>query len=254
MPGSTNNLGGPRIATSQSSNQHTTANDAANAVDAAMTDGGAIGVTNTNAYTVTSDELASDFHFVIGNGATSATANFIISLPSGLERGLTFWRNSLAYQATIRKVTSQTEPVVIIPPGGYALIEYDGSNARLVNYCQPFELTVAASDETSALTTGTGKATWRNYGRKWVTEVYASVNSAQTSGSLLTVDINEAAVSILSTKLTIDNNEESSHEAATPAVISDNSIAHGAKMSIDIDTVGAGSPTGLKVTLRGYYY
>jgi hypothetical protein len=84
-----------------------------------------------------------------------------------------------------------------------------------------------------------------------VSAVRASLATAQTSGSIFTVDINESGTSILSTKLTIDNGEETSTTAATPAVISDSSLADDAKMSVDIDQIGDGTAKGLKVVLIG---
>ena len=66
-------------------------------------------------------------------------------------------------------------------------------------------LAIACSDETTALTTGTNKVKFINpYATAFnVTAVVASLSTAQSSGSIFTVDINEAGTSILSTKLTI---------------------------------------------------
>ena len=111
---------------------------------------------------------------------------------------------------------------------------------------------IACSDETTPLTTGTAKVTFRVPYAFTLTAVRASLTSAQTSGSLVTVDINEGGASILSTKLTIDNNEKTSTTAATAPVISDSSLADDAEITIDIDQVGNGTATGLKVTLIGY--
>ncbi len=122
----------------------------------------------------------------------------------------------------------------------------DGSLAAL-----PFELVVAASDETTALTTGTAKITFRMPRAVTLTAVRASLTTAQASGNIFTVDINEAGTSILSTKLTIDNTEKTSTTAATPPVISDTALADDAEMTIDIDQIGNGTATGLKVTLIG---
>lgn len=110
---------------------------------------------------------------------------------------------------------------------------------------------VACSDETTALTTGTAKATFRMPFAMTLTAVRASLTTAQASGSIFTVDINENGSSILSTKLTIDNTEKTSTTAATPAVISDASLANDAEITIDIDQVGAAGATGLKVWLIG---
>lgn len=112
-------------------------------------------------------------------------------------------------------------------------------------------LTIACSDETTALTSGTAKITFRMPYAMTVSAVRASLSTAQTSGSILTVDINESGSTILSTKLTIDNTEKTSTTAATAAVISDSNLADDAEITIDIDQVGDGTAKGLKVTLIG---
>jgi hypothetical protein len=115
---------------------------------------------------------------------------------------------------------------------------------------------VACSDETTALTVGVAKVTFRMpYAFTLLAGaagVRASVTTAPT-GSVLTVDINEGGVSILSTKLTIDASEKTSTTAATPAVISDVNLADDAEITIDIDGVGSTiAGAGLKVYLIGY--
>lgn len=114
----------------------------------------------------------------------------------------------------------------------------------------PVEIQVAASDETTALTTGSAKVTFRMPYAMTLTAVRASLSTAQASGTIFTVDINEGTT-ILSTKLTIDNTEKTSTTAATPAVISDSALADDAEITIDIDQIGNGSAAGLKVTLIG---
>ncbi|PHS02776.1 MAG: hypothetical protein COA78_20245 [Blastopirellula sp.] len=116
----------------------------------------------------------------------------------------------------------------------------------------------AASDETTALTTGTGKVTFRIPYAFTVTGVYANVVTAPT-GAALVVDINEAGTTILSTKITIDVSEFSGGStgyqgtAATAAVISDAAIAANAAISVDVDTIGSTvAGAGLKVYLVGY--
>lgn len=81
--------------------------------------------------------------------------------------------------------------------------------------------------------------------------VRASLNVAQSSGSIFTVNIKEAGVTILSTKITIDNGELTSTTAATPPVISDANLADDAQMTVDIDQIGDGLAAGLKVALIG---
>jgi hypothetical protein len=111
---------------------------------------------------------------------------------------------------------------------------------------------IAASDESTALTTGTAKVTFRMPYAFTLTAVRGSLTVAQTSGSIFTVDINEAGTSVLSTKLTIDNTEKTSTTAATAPVISDSSLADDAEISVDIDQIGDGTAKGLKVVLIGH--
>jgi hypothetical protein len=116
---------------------------------------------------------------------------------------------------------------------------------------QPEVIQVACSDETTNLTTGTAKITFRMPYAMTLTSVRASLSTAQTAGSIFTVDINENGTSILSTKLTIDNNEKTSTTAATAAVISDSALADDGEITVDIDQVGTAGAKGLKVTLIG---
>lgn len=110
---------------------------------------------------------------------------------------------------------------------------------------------VACSDETTAITTGTAKVTFRMPFAMTVTDVRASVTTAPT-GATLTIDINEGGTTILSTKLTIDASEKTSTTAATAAVISDASLADDAEMTIDFDQVGSTvAGAGVKVAIIG---
>ncbi len=125
------------------------------------------------------------------------------------------------------------------------------SSAYVLKSSVPCEFIVACSDLTTALTTGTTKAYFRAPYAFTLIAVRASLGTAQTSGSIFTVDINESGTSVLSTKLTIDNTETTSTTAATPAVISDSAIADDSILSIDIDAIGDGTAKGLIVTLIG---
>jgi hypothetical protein len=115
----------------------------------------------------------------------------------------------------------------------------------------PEDIIIACSDETTALTTGVAKVTFRMPYTMTLNQVRASLSTAQSSGSIFTVDINDGGTSVLSTKLTIDNTEKTSTTAATPAVISDSTLAANAEITIDIDQVGDGTAKGLKVILSG---
>lgn len=115
----------------------------------------------------------------------------------------------------------------------------------------PFEYGVAGSDETTPITTGTSKTTFRMPCNVTLTAVRASLTTAQSSGSTLQVDINKNGTSILSTKLTIDNTEKTSTSAAVPPVISTASLSDDDEITIDVDTIGDGTATGLKILLLG---
>jgi len=115
----------------------------------------------------------------------------------------------------------------------------------------PVYIQLACSDETTALTTGGAKITFRTPCAMTLTEVRASLTSVQSSGNIFTVDINDAGASILSTALTIDNLELTSTTATTPAVISNSALANDAEITIDIDQIGNSTAKGLKVTLIG---
>lgn len=116
----------------------------------------------------------------------------------------------------------------------------------------PVEFCIAASDETTAITTGAGKVTFRAPYAFTVTAVRASVNTAPT-GSTILIDINETGTTIISTKLMIDATEKTSTTAATAYVLSDTAIADDAEISIDFDQVGSTvAGAGVKVWIIGY--
>ena len=132
-----------------------------------------------------------------------------------------------------------------------ALIDSADDVVQASDLVQSF--TIPCSDETGTdLTTGTNKVRFRMPYAFTLTAVRASVNVAPV-GSTLTVDINEAGTTILSTKITIDASVTTSVSAATAPVISDNSLADDAIIGIDIDQIGSSTAgQGLKVTLIGY--
>ena len=106
-------------------------------------------------------------------------------------------------------------------------------------------------DETSTITTGTAKITFRMPAAVTLSDVRSSLTTTSSSG-LPTVDINEDGATILSTKLSIDVGELTSTTADDAPVISDVNIADDAEITIDIDISGTGA-AGLKVTFIGTY-
>lgn len=157
----------------------------------------------------------------------------------------------------------------LILPGGADITTATGDNATFVEYatgvwrCTNYQvatsipgsdletISIAASDETTNLATGTAKTTFRMPYAFTLTEVRTSVTTAPT-GATLIVDINETGNTILSTKITIDASEKTSTTAVTAPVISDTALANDAEITIDIDQIGSTvAGTGLKVYLIG---
>lgn len=128
-------------------------------------------------------------------------------------------------------------------------ITISGTGAPLTGIGLEQEWIIALSDETTVLTAGTAKVTFRVPYLTDIIGVRASVNTASSSG-LITVDINENGTSILGNKLTIDASEKTSTTAAIAATITDSNIADDAEVTIDIDTAGTGAK-GLKLII--YY-
>lgn len=116
----------------------------------------------------------------------------------------------------------------------------------------PCEFIVACSDLSTALTTGTTKSYFRSPYNVTLTDVRSSLLIAQTSGNTLTIDINNNGVSVLGTKLTIDNTERTSVTALTAATITSPIITSDDEITIDLDIVGSSADAkGLIVTLIG---
>ena len=164
----------------------------------------------------------------------------------------------------IRKANDQALAGSDIIQNGHYTVHYDASansaaGAWLLESAtvdasnvKPTEsLCVAYSDETTAITAATGKIEWRMPYAFTVTGIRGSLTTTQASGNIYTVDVNEAGTTIISTKITIDNGEETSTTAVTAPVISDSALADDALMTVDVDQIGNGTAKGGKVCLIG---
>jgi hypothetical protein len=109
---------------------------------------------------------------------------------------------------------------------------------------------IPVGDETTTITTGTAKVTWRAPFAFTLTGVKAEVNTVSSSGKP-TFDIKETGTTIFSTLLSIDASAFTSATAGVPAVISDTAIANNAEITIDITVAGTGAK-GPKVTIYGH--
>lgn len=111
-------------------------------------------------------------------------------------------------------------------------------------------IVVAVSDEVNTISSGTNLVTYRMPFPMQISSVRASLSTAQTTGSILTVQIKEGGANILSTPLSIDNTEKTSVTAATQPVVSDNTLADDSEIQIDTTQAGTGG-VGLKIYLIG---
>lgn len=171
---------------------------------------------------------------------TASTTNYIESTNAGVS------------SVNTTGFTPGAIPLYTVVTNGTTWTSITDKRAILFGRTDYQAIVVSCSDETTALSAGTAKVTFRMPYAYTVTAVRAGLSTAQTSGNIFTVDINEAGTSILSTKLTIDNTEKTSTTATTAAVISDSALADDAEITVDIDQIGDGTAKGLKVTLIGY--
>jgi len=213
---------------------------------------------NTSGTLGLSEPTDSTFRIVGSSDATKKVAFEVDGLTAATTRTLTV-PNASGILA-INPMTTAGDIVVGGTSGAPARLALGAASQQLrVNsgataleyFTPPAELVIACSDETSNLTTGTAKVTFRMPYAMTLSSVRASVNTAPT-GSTLIVDINEGGSTILSTKLSIDASELTSTTAATAAVISDTALADDAEITIDIDQIGSTiAGKGLKVVLKG---
>jgi hypothetical protein len=202
----------------------------------------------------------------IGGTANAITAILAPALSAGLVEGMGFWLTpavdttgaaTIAINGgsavSIVDAAGAALPAGALKSGRRYLLVYDAtaSKLRALGTSEAREFGGACSDETTALTIGAAKLTFHMPVAFVATSVIAGLSTPQASGTIFTVDINKNGVTILSTKLTIDNTEETSLTAAAAAVISVPLFAKGDKVTIDIDQVGNGSAKGLKVWLIG---
>jgi hypothetical protein len=111
-------------------------------------------------------------------------------------------------------------------------------------------MVIALSDETTALSTGTAKVTFRApYAMTLYQIPRAGLSSAGTGTTSVDVKVNGTSILGVA-KLTIDAAEKTSTTAAAATTLITTTIADDAEFTLDIAAAGAGAK-GLKVTL--YY-
>ena len=165
------------------------------------------------------------------------------------ETGLGTYSASNTLTRTTVLASSNAGAAVNFSAGTKRVMLAQGATATSTSLSE--SLIIPCSDETTAITTGTAKVTFRMPYAFTVSAVRASVTTAPT-GSTILIDINESGTTILSTKLMIDATEKTSTTATTPYVLSDTALADDAEITIDFDQVGSTiAGAGVKVTLIG---
>lgn len=186
---------------------------------------------------------------------TNAATNYIVVARStgviSVSTSSTNWNDTTSY-ARAYKVTTAASAVTAIEdhrsgPGGV-----HGSPPQS---SQVIVLPIAVSDETTDLTTGTAKVTFRMPFAMTLNSGHAGARASVTTaptGADIKVDINvTGSGSIFSTVITIDATEKTSTTAAAP-VITDTTLDDDAEITIDIDQIGSTvAGAGLKVYLIG---
>lgn len=181
-------------------------------------------------------ELATNAETQTGTDAVRAVTPAALASVTATET-----RAGLVELATTAEAQTGTDTARATTPAGVA---------AAIAYAEDAQ-TFALSDQTTAITTGTAKVTWRAPFALTLTRIpRAWVKTASSSG-LVTVDINEGGTSVLgASKLSIDANEKTSTTAATATTLADTAIADDAEITFDVDAAGTGA-VGLGVTL--YY-
>jgi hypothetical protein len=201
-------------------------------------------------YTLSKAALAELIRDTIGTAATSGTG-VTVTVNDGADT-ITFAVDT----AVINELARDALGTALIAGSGVTITPNDGADtitfAVDATGVKPTEsLVIACSDETTAITTGTAKVTFRMPYAFTLSAVRASVTTAPT-GATIIIDIKEAGTTILSTKLSIDASEKTSTTAASAAVISDSSLADDAEITINFDQVGSTiAGAGVKVYLIG---
>jgi hypothetical protein len=239
--------------------------------------GGSFGVHQANDTIASGAVGFSRQYLVIDTEASAATDDLLtMTAPPSNFGGVPRWVQAANDARTV--VIKGDSSGNIVGPGGADCILDDAEDAAtmifnstslewVITSCSQVNrehITVAASDETTPITAATGKVKFRMPYAFNVDGVRCSLSTAQNTtgaGTIFTVDINEGdadldggnPVSILSTKVTLDDDETTSATATTAPVISDAALASDAEITIDVDAIGdSADAAGLKCSLIGH--
>jgi hypothetical protein len=136
-----NNLNLSQIAATQL-NKHTTANDQAGQLDAAITEPMAVPVDDTNAVTLTAAEFRRHFLFAVEDDTTPPDDAITLTVPA-LKRGVFAVRNTTAQTVTVT-ISGQSEDPPVVLPDEVQLLVCNGTDVLLpaASTAPPYDLLV----------------------------------------------------------------------------------------------------------------
>ena len=140
----------------------------------------------------------------------------------------------------------------ILKTDGSGKVDWIAPSAVIVA-SQKYDLVVAASDETTPLTSSVAPLTTFRVPRSFtLTNIRATLTTAQSLGTqLLTIDVRKNNTSIMSTKITFDNNEKTSLTASNQPVLTTTDILDDDEFTVYCNSVGDPGASGLKIILIG---
>ncbi len=120
---------------------------------------------------------------------------------------------------------------------------------RLLTTGMLFEWVIALSHPDGTISAATGVVTFPVPADVEVADLLLFVTEPSTSGNVV-ADVNLGGTSVLSTKITVEQGENSSSTAATPYVFTRTSWDQGEVLTIDFDSAGLNAE-GASITIRG---
>jgi len=185
---------------------------------------------------------------------SSLAANRIAKLPTLLGTDTFTFNNA---EATLKKKTIDIDPTcacgnILVDSGGSAgdILQYNATCTRYQPRAIRETFMTRFGSNCTAVVTGNGQYEFQMPYCFTLTDAYATVKTASSCG-LPTIQIQQNALDILSTEITIDVGEKTSRTAAAPRVIADNTLDINGVITFDVDVAGTGT-TGLIIYLIGY--
>lgn len=188
---------------------------------------------------------ADTFSYTIVPSEISAARNATLPLLTGNDQ---FTFDSHATTIISKTVNLTNNTVTDTSAAAGDLARYNGT--KFVKFPVRETFIIRFGDNNTVPSVANGQYEWQMpYNWQW-TDVYATVSTVASTGTT-TIQIQQNALDVLSTAITIDATEKSSRTAAVPAVIADNTLDVDGIITFDIDVVGSGTK-GLVLYMIGY--